>query len=57
MTGRVQPDITGLIGQYAHGNEPSHHLAYLYNDAGVPQKRKNLLEKLKPSFISYLQMD
>ena len=30
-TGRHQADITGLIGQYAHGNEPSHHMAYLYN--------------------------
>lgn len=30
-TGREQADITGLIGQYAHGNEPSHHIAYLYN--------------------------
>jgi predicted alpha-1,2-mannosidase len=29
--GREQSDITGLIGQYAHGNEPSHHIAYLYN--------------------------
>ena len=31
-------DVTGLIGQYAHGNEPSHHVAYLYNYAGVPWK-------------------
>ncbi len=31
-------DVTGLIGQYAHGNEPSHHAAYLYNYAGVPWK-------------------
>ena len=30
-SGREQADITGLIGQYAHGNEPSHHIAYLYN--------------------------
>jgi predicted alpha-1,2-mannosidase len=30
-TGREQADISGLIGQYAHGNEPSHHMAYLYN--------------------------
>lgn len=30
-SGRDQADITGLIGQYAHGNEPSHHMAYLYN--------------------------
>ena len=35
-TGRVQPDITGLIGQYAHGNEPSHHVAYLASYAGDP---------------------
>ncbi|MFZ1425127.1 MAG: GH92 family glycosyl hydrolase [Saprospiraceae bacterium] len=50
MTGRVQPDITGLIGQYAHGNEPSHHLAYLYNDAGVPQKTQELVRKIKTEF-------
>jgi hypothetical protein len=35
-TGREQPDITGLIGQYAHGNEPSHHMAWLYHYAGRP---------------------
>jgi len=34
----VSLDITGLIGQYAHGNEPSHHIAYLYNYAGQPWK-------------------
>ncbi len=33
-SGREQPDVTGLIGQYAHGNEPSHHMAYLYNYVG-----------------------
>ncbi|MBT8257467.1 MAG: GH92 family glycosyl hydrolase [Bacteroidia bacterium] len=37
-SGREQADITGLIGQYAHGNEPSHHMAYLYNFAGKPHK-------------------
>ena len=37
-TGRVQADITGLIGQYAHGNEPSHHIAYLYNATNNPGK-------------------
>jgi len=37
-TGREQADITGLIGQYAHGNEPSHHMAYLYNYIGKPEK-------------------
>ncbi|MDI1354884.1 MAG: GH92 family glycosyl hydrolase [bacterium] len=36
--GREQADVTGLIGQYAHGNEPSHHMAYLYNFVGKPQK-------------------
>ncbi len=34
----VSVDISGLIGQYAHGNEPSHHIAYLYNFAGEPWK-------------------
>jgi len=37
-TGRDQVDVTGLIGQYAHGNEPSHHMAYLYNYIGKPEK-------------------
>ncbi len=37
-SGRDQADITGLIGQYAHGNEPSHHMAYLYNYVGNPKK-------------------
>ena len=32
----VSADISGLIGQYAHGNEPSHHIAYLFNFAGQP---------------------
>ncbi|MBO7279269.1 MAG: GH92 family glycosyl hydrolase [Bacteroidales bacterium] len=36
--GRTQVDITGLIGQYAHGNEPSHNYAYLYTFAGQPWK-------------------
>ena len=37
-SGREQADITGLIGQYAHGNEPSHHIAYLYNFINKPWK-------------------
>ena len=37
-SGREQADITGLIGQYAHGNEPSHHIAYLYNFTGAAYK-------------------
>lgn len=34
----ASPDISGLIGQYAHGNEPSHHIIYLYNYVGQPWK-------------------
>ncbi len=45
-SGRQQADITGLIGQYAHGNEPSHHLAYLYNYIGKPYKTQEILEKI-----------
>ena len=37
-TGREQVDITGLMGQYAQGNEPSHHIAYLYNFVDKPEK-------------------
>jgi predicted alpha-1,2-mannosidase len=37
-TGREQADVTGLIGQYAHGNEPSHHMAFLYNYVWKPEK-------------------
>jgi predicted alpha-1,2-mannosidase len=37
LTGdNVSPDISGLIGQYAHGNEPSHQIAYMFNKAEVP---------------------
>lgn len=46
MTGRVQSDITGLIGQYAHGNEPSHHISYLYNYAGTPWKTQELVDRI-----------
>ena len=41
--GREQADITGLIGQYAHGNEPSHHIAYLYNHCQAPQKKERII--------------
>ncbi len=36
--GKGSPDITGMVGQYAHGNEPNHHTIYLYNYAGQPWK-------------------
>ncbi len=39
-------DATGLIGQYAHGNEPSHHMAYLYNYAGVPWKTQAIVHEI-----------
>ena len=39
-------DITGLIGQYAHGNEPSHHVAYLYNYAGQPWKTQEKVHRI-----------
>jgi hypothetical protein len=49
-TGREQVDITGLIGQYAHGNEPSHHVAYLYNYAGEPWKTQMRVRQIMDQF-------
>lgn len=49
-TGRHQVDITGLIGQYAHGNEPSHHVAYLYNYVGKPEKTKKIVHYILDEF-------
>lgn len=46
LTGREQSDITGLIGQYAHGNEPSHHMAYLYNYAGATSKTQEMVHQI-----------
>lgn len=39
-------DVTGLIGQYAHGNEPSHHIAYLYNYVGTPWKTQKMVRQI-----------
>jgi putative alpha-1,2-mannosidase len=50
LSGREQPDITGLIGQYAHGNEPSHHIAYLYNYAGAPAKTQKIVRRIMDEF-------
>ncbi|MES2418804.1 MAG: GH92 family glycosyl hydrolase, partial [Bacteroidota bacterium] len=47
LTGRDQSDITGLIGQYAHGNEPSHHIAYLFNFTAHPEKTQYYLHKIR----------
>lgn len=46
MSGRQQADITGTIGQYAHGNEPSHHAIYLYDYLGLPYKTQALARKI-----------
>jgi predicted alpha-1,2-mannosidase len=42
----VSADISGLIGQYAHGNEPSHQTIHLYNLVGQPEKTQNLVDKV-----------
>jgi len=49
-TGREQADVTGLIGQYAHGNEPSHHMAYLYNFIGKPEKSEEKVNFILNNF-------
>jgi len=46
LTGRDQPDVTGLICQYAHGNEPSHHIAYLYDYVNQPWKTQKLVHEI-----------
>lgn len=42
----ASPDMSGMTGQYAHGNEPSHHVIYIYNYAGRPDKAAPLLRKM-----------
>lgn len=47
LTGEsVSADISGLIGQYAHGNEPSHHIIHFYNYAGEPYKTQQLVDQV-----------
>ncbi|MFN8286629.1 MAG: GH92 family glycosyl hydrolase [Chitinophagales bacterium] len=46
LTGHKQPDITGMIGQYVHGNEPSHQIAYEYDYAGQPWKAQAMLRRI-----------
>ena len=50
LAGREQADLTGLIGQYAHGNEPSHHMAYLYDFAHQPWKTQKYVRKIMDEF-------
>ncbi len=46
QSGELNDNISGMIGQYAHGNEPSHHAAYLYNYAGVPHKTQDMVWRI-----------
>lgn len=50
MEGGVHGDVTGMIGQYAHGNEPSHHVAYLYNYTDNPYKSQELIRRVFDQF-------
>ena len=43
---------TGKIGQYVHGNEPSHHIAYLYSHAGQPERTRALVEQIRREMYS-----
>lgn len=52
LDGRHQVDITGLIGQYAHGNEPSHHMAYLYNFTHSPHKTQERIDQILRTMYS-----
>ena len=45
-------DVTGLIGQYAHGNEPCHHVAYLYNYIGLPFKTMKLVSEIRDNLYN-----
>jgi len=52
MQGRTQPDITGMLGQYAQGNEPSHHIVYLYNYVGQPWKTAKYIHTLEKFYTN-----
>jgi len=52
LAGREQPDVTGMIGQNAHGNEPSHHVPYLYVHAGCPWKTQNVVREIMDRLYS-----
>jgi hypothetical protein len=52
LSGRDQADVTGLIGQYAQGNEPSHHMAYLFNYAGKPWRTQELIHRICTDFYT-----
>jgi predicted alpha-1,2-mannosidase len=49
-TGRDQADVTGLIGQYAQGNEPSHHMSYMFNHTNKPELTAHYVNKICKEF-------
>ncbi|MGF1792473.1 GH92 family glycosyl hydrolase [Photobacterium profundum] len=51
-TGEELPDLTGYIGQYMHGNEPSHHIPYLYNRTDEPWKAQEYLDRIMNEFYT-----
>jgi predicted alpha-1,2-mannosidase len=54
LPANAPPDIAGLVGQYAHGNEPSHHIAYLYAYAGQPHKTQARVRMLMETMYAAL---
>ena len=51
-SGEINGNASAFIGQYAHGNEPSHHTVYLYNFAGQPWRTQELVEQVRSSFYN-----
>ena len=51
-SGERNGNASGFIGQYAHGNEPSHHTVYLYNFAGKPSRTQELVHQVRSSFYN-----
>ncbi len=52
LKGPIKQDVSGLMGQYAHGNEPSHQIVYQYNYAGQPWKTQARVRKIMDEFYS-----
>jgi len=52
LSGFSQPDISGMIGQYAHGNEPSHNFAYLFSFAGKAWKTQQMVRRIMDELYS-----
>jgi predicted alpha-1,2-mannosidase len=48
----ASPDISGMVGQYAQGNEPSHHVAYLYNVVGEQEKTQEIIHRICTTLYS-----